>query len=90
VGDLIGSVPAAITDPDVRYLIASLAARLSAWDRMLGDPRDRHTLKRLYASDRRAFRAALEQESLQPTAKNPGAWLQHTVPLIAATLEAAS
>jgi DNA-binding transcriptional ArsR family regulator len=72
-------VPESVTDPTSRYLLAKLAAHVEAWGVALERPRDRGNIGRLAASHPAELCEALQQEALEPSAKNPAAWLNAVV-----------
>lgn len=90
LGDAMGALPASIHSPDVRYLLAKLAQTTPAWRGFPSAARDVALVERLEATTCRALLSALEQETLSPTAKNPGAWLARTVAAISMAQEIAS
>jgi hypothetical protein len=83
LGDVLDSLPSSITDPTVRYLLAKLQSTAPAWHGFPSSTRDVALLERLEVVAPSALISALQQESLSPTAKRPGAWLSRAVPAIA-------
>lgn len=64
---------------DIAYLLARLAERHDVWARTLGDRKDAANIARLAMSNPAELYEALAQESLEPAARNPAAWLNATV-----------
>ncbi len=90
LGDAMAALPPSIHSPDVRYLLAKLGQTTPAWHAFPAAARDLALVERLEQTSFGALLSALEQETLSPTAKNPGAWLARTVAAIAMGQEVAS
>jgi len=82
---MLGDLAAAdIEDPDVRYLLGKLAGLAEPWRRACENARDCRNLVALVSEHRGPMLQALRQQCDEPTARNPLAWLNRTVPQIAA------
>lgn len=91
LADAVLSVPLQIADPDCRYMLAKLSQRAPAWGRVLADPQERANLVRLFEAHGGALLGALQSAAFDPgLVRNPGAWLNRTVPAIARETEVAS
>lgn len=91
LADAMLSVPPQIADPDSRYLLAKFSKRSPTWARVLTDPQERANLVRLFEAHGAALFGALQSAAFDPgLVRNPGAWLNRTVPAIAREAEVAS
>jgi hypothetical protein len=66
-------------DSEIAHLLAQLASMHESWERALSNRRDAGNIGRLAVAHPQELYDALAQESLEPTAKNPAAWLNATV-----------
>jgi len=64
---------------DNAYLLARLAEQHDVWARALADHKDAANIGRLAVAHPAELYEALAQESLEPSARNPAAWLNATV-----------
>lgn len=67
------------SESSIAYLLAELAASVPAWERTLSTPRDVANIARLAGAHPAELYDALAQERLEPSARNPAAWLNATV-----------
>lgn len=79
LADVMADLPESISLPNVRYLLAKLRRTRPAWRDFPTCTRDIELVERLEALSPRALLGALEQETIWPTAKRPGAWLHHVL-----------